>query len=324
MVSLSYDKEFAEAIKSFPSIQIPALETVFDTRNAINGFTSAAAKALSVPEGIKETKYQVTSDDGAGLELLRFEPPHLDADEEAGGRPCILFIHGGGLIALSTDIFRPLYQFTAVATKRLVFAVPYRLAPEFPFPTPLEDMCASIKWVSGHAQELGIDPRRIALYGQSAGACLALSAALKLRDEGLQPPIAKLILQQPLIDDRTSLPADHPKRKLLVWTQELNNMGWEAYLGKNWAEDKEKEVSEYASPGRATNLAGLPRTFIDSATLDLYCADSVALASKLTNSDVEVEVHIYRGVPHAFDSIAPGISMAKDIAKKRIAALQDF
>jgi acetyl esterase/lipase len=323
MASLAYDAEFQEAIKAYPSIQMVALDTVVDTRKAINDFTWAAAKNIPPQEGVVETQHQVETADGTTLELLQFTPAGEATDGAAG--PCIAFIHGGGLIALSTDIFRPLYQLTAAMTGRTVFGIPYRLAPEFPYPTPLDDVCASVRWISTHARTLGIDPSRIALYGQSAGGCLASGACLKLRDEGFQPPIAKLVLQQPMLDDRISLPPEHPKNKLLVWTQQLDDMGWEAYLGSAKHDRAAgSAVSEYAAPARATNLTGLPRVFIDIGSLDLYSAEAVAFASKLIANDVTVEMHLYAGVPHAFDAMAPGIAMSRDVAEKRIRALQDF
>jgi acetyl esterase/lipase len=323
MTNLSYDKEFAEAIKSLPGIQIPALASAAQTREVINSFTSAAVQGIPDLEGVTETKLQVSAGDGTVLELLCFEPTRPADAAEASGNPCIALLHGGGLIALSTDIFRPIYKITAAMTGRTVFGVPYRLAPEFSYPTPLEDVCASIKYISSHAKELGIDPKRIGIFGQSAGACLAVAAALKLRDEHFQPPLAKLILQQPLLDDRTYLPPDHPKHKLLVWSQELNDMSWKAYLGKD-REQREAGVPQYASPGRVEALSGLPPVFIDVGSLDLYASEVVEFTSKLLASDVQVELHLYGGVPHAFDGIAAGISKSKDITEKRMLALGDF
>jgi acetyl esterase/lipase len=323
---LAYNKEFAEAIKHLPSIQIPTLATVQETRAVINNFTQAATAAIPLPDNITETKIPLTTRDGTALEILRFDPPAQSTTTTGPGpQPCIAFLHGGGFFALSTEIFRPLYILIAAMTSRPVFGIPYRLAPEHPFPTPLDDVMDSITYISTHATALSIDTTRIALLGQSAGACLAVGAALRLRDEGFKPPIAKLVLQQPVLDDRTTLAADHPKNALLVWSRELNEMSWGAYLGRNGSSSGSGgEVSEYAAPARAKSFKGLPPVHVDTGSLDLFGPEVVATVARMVADDVEVELHHYAGVPHGFDGVAPMSSAAKDATEKRTRALMDF
>ncbi len=161
----------------------------------------------------------------------------------------------------------------------------YRLAPENPFPAALDDCMATLKWMGKHADELGIDPDRIAVYGVSAGGGLAAAVAQRAFDEGI--PLRAQALVYPMIDDRTALRDDLAGRGELTWSPKSNRFAWTAYLGR---EPRMSDAPEYAAPARRTDVAGLPPAWIGVGDLDLFYDEDVAYAEKLTAAGVPCEL----------------------------------
>jgi acetyl esterase/lipase len=117
------------------------------------------------------------------------------------------------------------------------------------------------------------------------------------RDRGLYPPVAKQILLCPMLDDR-NLEADPALEPFIFWTWDDNWTGWNALLQ---GQAGSKSVSAYAAPARAENLDGLPPTYIDVGTLDIFAKEDEDFASRLREAGVQVEWHLYQGVPHGFE-----------------------
>ncbi|KAH8668841.1 Alpha/Beta hydrolase protein [Xylariales sp. PMI_506] len=180
----------------------------------------------------------------------------------------VVYVYGGGLIAGKAADWKRMIENGHAQNDVQMFIVGYRLAPEFPFPQPMEDVYAAIKWLQANAELFNINPARIGLFSRGA--------ALKARDGGLNPPLAKLMLVYPMLDDRTSWPSDHPLIPYLTWPVYLNDLGWKSYLGGRGGEQRGSDVSIYAVPGRAEDLSGLPPTYVDVGGLDLFLAESVA------------------------------------------------
>ena len=184
-------------------------------------------------------------------------------------------------------------------------AVQYRLAPETPLPGPVEDCYAGLRWVHEHGDELGIDTDRIGIGGPSAGGGLAAALALVVRDRG-EVALDYQLLIYPMIDDtRTACPAgwDVP-----VWNPASNDFGWTSYLGELFGTD---DVPGHAAPTRATDLAGLPPTYIMVGTLDAFADEDIDYAKRLNHAGVPVELHVYPGAPHGFEGFAPGTAVAR-------------
>jgi len=179
----------------------------------------------------------------------------------------------------------------------IVISVDYRLAPEAPYPAALDVAYAALQWLLGEADALGIDRGRIALTGQSAGAGLATALALRVRDRG-ELPICLLLHESPMRDDRTAaglLPGG--KGGELVWTRDHNRFAWSASLGCPVGSEG---VPAHAAPGRASDLAGMPPTFLGVGALDLFAREDIEFARRLIEVGVQTELHVLPGACHGF------------------------
>jgi acetyl esterase/lipase len=202
----------------------------------------------------------------------------------------LLWIHGGGTImgtAVQDDKFcRKLSRVTGVA----VAAVEYRVAPEHPYPTPLEDCHAALQWL---ARQSWVDPDRLAVGGASAGGNFAAALAQRAHDRN-DIKLAYQLLVYPMLDDRTGANGDGAKR--IMWTEDDNQRAWKWYL--NGADPTE------AAPARREDLSGLPPTWIGVGTLDLFYPECQDYARRLREAGVPVHEEIVPGAFHAFDLIA--------------------
>ena len=236
-----------------------------------------------------------------------------------GPTPALLWIHGGGMVMGSPSASDLTVRHVVAALGWPVVSVDYRLAPETPFPGPLDDCTAAFDWLVATADELGVDPTRIGVVGESAGGGLAAGLALRCRDRGAAAP-ALQVLVYPLLDDRTvvrSDPSPHLGRD--VWTPELNRFGWSAYLGVEPGSDG---VDVTAAPARATDLAGLPPTFLSVGALDLFLEEDVDYARRLAGAGVPVELHVFPRTPHGFAGLLGTAPLADEHALVVLAALR--
>jgi acetyl esterase/lipase len=158
---------------------------------------------------------------------------------------------------------------------------------------------AALKWMSKHADELGIDPDRIAVAGVSAGAGLAAAVAQRAFDEGIALRAQALVY--PMLDDRTALRNDFAGRGELTWSPTSNKWAWTAYLGR---EPRTSSAPEYAAPARRTDVAGLPAAWIGVGDLDIFYDEDVAYAESLKAAGVPCELVTVPGMYHVADGIA--------------------
>ena len=233
-------------------------------------------------------------------------------------RPAVLWIHGGGYIVGSP-------QFEAFGTGRLArdlgvvtVSPDYRLAPEHPFPAALDDCMATLRWMRANADELGIDPDRIAVIGASAGGGLSAAVAQRSLDEDI--PLRAQVLVYPMLDDRTVLREDHAGRGRFRWTPSSNRFGT-CYLGR---EPRMSDAPEYAAPARRTDLAGLPPAWIGVGELDLFYDEDVDYAERLRASGVPCTLVTIPGMYHGADAFAPKALSLKDFHSGLQAHLRSY
>lgn len=264
-------------------------------------------------DGIEKIEYIVPGSPNApSIRALLYRP--VDRTDPL---PAILHIHGGGFIlgnaemTESTDV--AYVQRMGVA----VVSLDYRLAPETPHPGPVEDCYAVLGWMFREATALGIDPFRIAVSGESAGGALAAALAILARDRA-EIPICFLHLLYPMLDDRSALRDDHPIHLgHFIWSQKVTQFAWKSLLGPM---HKSSNISPYASPARATDLSGLPPTFIVGLALDLFISENIEFAQRLIRAGVPTELHVHWGASHAFNKI-PDEELSETIHQEAIAAL---
>jgi acetyl esterase/lipase len=223
-------------------------------------------------------------------------------------RPGILHTHGGGYVLGSAEQYLPLMQTIAKALDVTIVSVDYRLAPETTYKRSVKDNYAGLKWLHDHAAELGVDPGRLAVMGESAGGGHAALLAQEAQRRG-QVEIAAQVLIYPMLDDRTgSSRAAPPDAGRLIWTARNNRFGWRAFLGMEPGTDK---VPAEAVPARARSVAGLPPAYIAVGDIDLFAREDIAYAQRLMQAGVPVELHVFRGGYHAFNLLAPQAAISK-------------
>ncbi|MFN8101182.1 MAG: alpha/beta hydrolase [Mycobacterium sp.] len=235
----------------------------------------------------------LTIADGVGVRLFRPE------GATAPG-PALLWIHGGGYVmgtAAQDDLLCKRYAARLDAT---VAAVNYRLAPEHPYPAPVEDCYTALTWLAGLP---AVDRRRVAIAGGSAGGGLAAALAFTARDRA-EVDVAAQVLIYPMLDDRSSDRARRLDHGFRMWDRRSNVWAWRSFLG-----DADPQV---AVPARRTDLAGLPPAWIGVGSLDLFHDEDLAYAEHLRAAGVPCETHIVPGAFHGFDSLAPKTRVARD------------
>lgn len=210
--------------------------------------------------------------------------------------PCIYSIHGGGYVLGTYDMDDLRFDNWSPSLGVVGVSVEYRLAPETPYPGPLEDCYAGLKWVFDNADALGVDRDRIGISGASAGGGLAAALALLARDRG-EFEVAFQMLIYPMIDDRMVTPSS--QWQVPIWSPSNNEFGWRSYLGELYGTD---DVPPYAAAARAEDLRGLPPTGVWVGTADVFCDEDIAYAQRLIQAGVPTELHVYPGAPHAFDA----------------------
>ncbi|GAY18185.1 alpha/beta hydrolase [Mycobacterium sp. shizuoka-1] len=298
-------------------LEPPAIGDVATRRARALPFFQTLAALRGEVDGVATTGHTVTAADGAELELAWYTP----TSEASGG--AVLYLHGGGMIYGLAET-RPGYEAVVrsyvAATGTPMLMVDYRVAPEHPDPTPVEDCYTALCWLAENARALGVDPTRLAVAGDSAGGGLAAGVSLLARDRG-GPELAAQLLIYPMLDDRTTTPDPQLAPELLTWNYEDNLTGWGALLGDRAGSD---DVSVYAAPARAQDLAGLPPTYIDVGDLDIFRDENIDYAARLSAAGVPTELHVHPGCPHAFEALAPAAAVSARVVADRVRRLRSI
>jgi acetyl esterase/lipase len=277
------------------------------TTRAVLADLDAAARAETPDlEGVSYEDRLAPSATGEGDIPVRVYQPI----DRPGTLPALLWIHGGGYVlgdAKGDDLF---CEEIARDVACVVASVDYRLAPEHPYPTPVEDCYAALKWLAANADDFGVDRSRIALGGASAGGGLTAGLAHLARDRA-EVDVAFQLLIYPMIDDRNVEPASEALSDHILWTRERNLIGWTSYLGRAPGGD---DTSPYAAAARATDLRGLPPAYVMVGDIDLFLQEDVEYARRLMAAGVPTELHVYPGCFHGFYVFGPDASASRRFA----------
>jgi acetyl esterase/lipase len=231
-----------------------------------------------------------------------------------GTLPGIYFIHGGGMVLGNVAGEDATATLICDQVQAVVVSVEYRLSPEHPHPAPVEDCYAGLVWMAKNTAELGFDPDRLAIYGASAGGGLTIATALVARDRG-GPALTFMMPIYPMIDDTNTTASSQEITDIGIWDRAGNIEAWAWYLGG-------KPADQYAAPARAEDLAGLPPSYIDVGTVDLFRDEDIAFAQRLMQAGVPTEFHTSVGSYHASETFAPDAPLSQRIWALRIDALR--
>jgi acetyl esterase len=211
-----------------------------------------------------------------------------------GPLPVLVYFHGGGWVLGSIETHDPVCRELTRAVGCIVVSVDYRLAPEHPFPIPLEDCYAAVCWVARCSADINGDAQRIAVAGDSAGGNLAAAVALTARDRGT-PPLAYQALIYPVLDYAFDTASYRDYGDDYFLTKDMMMWFWQHYL-----RDQAYGLHPQAAPLRAQNLCGLPPTLLLTAEFDPLRDEGEAYAERLQAAGGEVEYRCYAGLIHGF------------------------
>ena len=236
--------------------------------------------------------------------------------------PAFLHIHGGGFVHGSIDWVYNAAKCAHICLSAgcVVATVDYRLAPEFPFPTATEDCYSALRWLVEHADDLEIDPTRIAVGGESAGANLAAALALMTRDRG-GPSLSLQLLEVP-VTDMSDRSIEHPSLALFGDGYGLDRTNIEAFTA-DYLPNPDDRTNPYASPLRATELAGLAPAYILTAELDPLRDSGEAYARRLEDAGVKTTLRRVNGHTHGTSSLWQSWPPARAWMDEVVAAIRN-
>lgn len=290
---------FLSALKTMPS-GVPELREFLKTLTASAGLHPDAKEQF------------VPAPEGHSIRVLIF-----GGDRKEAG-PGFLYIHGGAFVAGVAEMGQDWCVEAASQLGATVVSIDYRLAPETVHPGQVEDCYTVLKWMYDNAEELAIDRDRIGVGGGSAGGCLTAGVTLLARDRG-EIPVAFQRIVAGTLDDRIECTRD-PERFFGISWDDVQ-FAWRSLLGH---EPGGPDVSCYAAPARASDLSGLPPTFIAVGELDPLMEQNVAYACQLAQANVQVELHVYPRAFHGFEITKARISQqmrATDLAAAKRALI---
>jgi acetyl esterase len=267
-----------------------------------------------VDESISVSDEVIAGADGNRLQLRIYLPK---STKEA--LPALLWIHGGGYILGSYNDDDDLCMSFVKEANCVVFSVDYRLAPEHPYPAPIEDCYSALKWMADNPDSLNINRDQIGVAGASAGGGLTAALTLLARDRQY-PSICFQMPLYPMIDDRNNTPSANEITEGMIWNQKTNEAGWRMYLGDLYGTDN---IPSYAAPARAEDYSNLPYTYTCVGQLDPFRSETLTYVSKLAEAGVDVEFHLYPGAYHGFEGISPDADLSIRAKNEYIQAVKN-
>lgn len=278
----------AERAASLPAIHLPSPPRAapFDEQRRLN---DAPQEPLAEGGPVMAESRDIWWPIRGRRMLIRYHRPSRDA-----ALPVLIYLHGGGWVWGSVDTHDRLMRSYAAAAGCAVLGPDYALSPEAVFPQALEECAAVLRRLPAAAASLGLDARRIALGGDSAGANLAAATALLDGARADPVPLRGLLLNYGVFDHVLETPSHREFAEGYGLTRAKMRFYWDAYCP-----DPVARLSPLASPLRG-DLTRLPPTLLHVAELDVLLSENLAFAERLRGAGVDVEMEVFRGTVHGF------------------------
>jgi len=299
------DAQMKAVLDQLAAFKAPPLEKQ-SPMNARNNPTIAAAvmgvlaqRGRPAVEMVGDVSHQLIPGPGGDL-LARIYKPRGN-----GPFPVLVYFHGGGWVIATLDTYDSSCRALTNAANCIVVSVAYRQAPEYKFPAAAEDAYSATQWVINNAAQIGGDPRRVAVGGESAGGNLAAVTCLIARDRGGKMPVYQLLVY-PVTNYAFNTPSYQENADAKPLNRAMMHWFWSYYL------NSESDGSNpYASPLRAENLRGLPSATVITADIDPLRSEGQAYAQRLRQAGSSVKITNYSGVTHEFFGTGAVVDKAK-------------
>lgn len=313
---MNIDSDMQAVLDQFAKFNAPPVETL-SPENARNNPTlknaveemaanSTMTRTMNVamptlPEQVGTIKH-ILIPTSEGEVLARVFLPDGD-----GPFPVIVYFHGGGWVIANLDVYEPSCRALCNAAEAIVVSVAYRQAPEHPYPAAVQDAYAAVQWVATNAEQLGGDPHRVAVAGESAGGNLATVTCLLAKEQGGVMPVAQLLVYPvtDLVGQNYQSYAENQNTKPL-------NTAMMSWFAQYYTPDQGHRSEPTASPLLAQDLSGLPPAIVITAENDPLRDQGELYAQKLADAGVSVDSQRYTGVVHEFFGLAGAVSKAKE------------
>nr|BAA25191.1 arylesterase [Acetobacter pasteurianus] len=304
--------EFLPILEKMPSfdglssLSLPEVREVFLTSVRL-------IEGRPLPDVITREEYVPGLNNAPDVRVVVYTPREVQPNA-----PAMVYIHGGGLVSGHPEVDDPKCQKLASDLGFQIFSVDYRLAPEVKYPGAIEDCYAVLKWVHENASKLGISRDKVVVAGESAGGGLSAALSLMARDKKEYRLLSNCLSTPCWMIARQSTAIRRQFWRICLDTF-ANKYAWQAYLG-----DKAggPQTPPYAAAGRATDLAGLPPTFIGVGSMDLFLKEDLDYATRLMAAAVPTEVMVVPGAYHVFDMYVPDAELSRRFMDAYCAALK--
>ena len=306
----------APEFASQPRIPIPS------SRLLLRGFdwlVRLQRRRFAWGDRVRVRTHRVPGEGGHPIPVFEISPPDLPA-----AAPALVDLHGGGFFLSHAALHLAAAERYAVETGCRVFFPDYRLSIDHPFPASFDDCYATLSWVHARAEELGVDPRRVALVGDSAGGALAAGVAQKALDRGENPLCAQILIY-PVTDHETKTDSARAFTDTPLWKTSSNVAMWKVYLrDTDFAKSGGRAPAPpYAAPLHRESFAGLPPALVEVAEFDPLRDEGRQYAAALEAAGVPVALREVKGAIHGYD-LVENSPTAEAAFKERVAAIQRF